>query len=712
MNFFLLLKFTIYKINDFDKRKILIHFTTDKISKNVIFVCLKYEIMMKKTFFVILLLTICLDVTAEKVYWADTLLGVSSEARFVNASKSGFKGKQVLGQPNIMYNFGISPCAWMPDFTRNGMEWIKVGFKNTVVARQIFIYESYSPGAISKVFIYDENNTEKLVYNNLNPKPIETNGKILSIKFDRSTIKAIKVELSTINYNDYYQIDAIGVCDCDNSYELKINQPENLVFSDKINLGENVNSQYSELGPIITPDGSTLYFTRDQHPENLGEYKDQDVWYSKIDSNGNFSSAINMGTPINNDRNNFVVGISQDGNVIFLGNIYKENGDQLKGLSKSILTDTGWSFPQKIEIDDYYNLSRFSSYSFAPNGKVLIMSIERKDSYGENDLYVSFLKDDESWSKPINLGTDINTASSEDTPFLAADGITLYFSTSGKPGYGSNDMFVTRRLDSTWQRWSEPVNLGPKINSKGWDGYYSLPASGEYAYFVSNENSIGKEDIFKIKLPREYKPYNVVLIKGKVLNAKTKKPVEAVINYEYLSNGENAGIARSNPKTGEYTITLPVGNRYAYFANAPGFISINENIDLNILDEYKEIRKDLLLVPIEIGQKVRLNNIFFEYNKYELLEESYAELERVKKFLLEHPEIKITIEGHTDNIGSLNYNMQLSLARAKSVHDWLVQSGIEARRLKYKGYGPKKPIANNDTEEGRSQNRRVEFVIE
>lgn len=671
-----------------------------------------YGKLMKKIFLLIFLILICIDVTAEKIQWADTLLGVSSEARFVNASRNGFKGRQALGKPNIMPDFGVSSCAWMPDFSRNGMEWIKVGFKNSVLARQIYIYESYNPGAISKVFIYDENNSEKLIYNNLNPKPIETKGRIFNIKFDKSIIKAIKVEISTINYNDYYQIDAIGVCDCDDKYEVKINKPENLVFSEKVNLGENVNSKYSELGPIITPDGSTLFFTRDLHPENIGEYKEQDVWYSKIDSNGNFLPAINIGPPINNDRNNFIVGISQDETIIYLGNIYKEDGDQLKGLSQSFLTDTGWSFPQKIEIDDYYNLSRFSSYSFAPNGKVLIMSVERKDSFGENDLYVSFLKDNGTWSKPLNLGADINTSASEDTPFLAADGITLYFSTSGKPGYGSNDIFVTRRLDSTWNRWSEPMNLGPSINSKGWDGYYSLPASGDYAYFVSNDNSIGREDIFKIKLPMEYKPYNVVLIKGKVLNAKTKKPVEAIINYEYLSSGQNAGIARSNPKTGEYTITLPFGNRYAYFASADGYISINENIDLNILDEYKEIRKDLLLVPIEIGQKVRLNNIFFEYNKYELLEESFAELERVKKFLLEHPDIKITIEGHTDNIGSLSYNMQLSLARAKAVRDWFIKNGIDEKRLKYKGYGPKKPIAQNDTEDGRSQNRRVEFVLE
>ncbi len=648
----------------------------------------------------------------EKIYWADSLIAVSSEARFVNASKTAFKGMQALGKPNIMPDFGVSPCAWMPDYARNGMEWIKVGFKKPITASKLFIYESYNPGAISKVIVFDEYENEKIVYNNLNPMPIQETGRVMSVSFAKIIVKAVRIEITTVNYKDYYQIDAIGICDCTDDYFLKINLPENATYEERTNLGENVNSNYSELCPIITPDGTTLFFTRDQHPENIGENKDQDIWYSTMDSVGNFSQAKNINFPINNEWNNFAVGISQDGNVLYLGNIYNAGGTQSKGLSRSFLTDSGWSFPEKIEIEDYYNLGRFSSFSFSTNGKVLIMSVERRNGFGENDLYVSFLQENRVWSKPVNLGPDINTAASEDTPFLAADGATLYFSSSGHLGYGSNDMFVARRLDESWQKWTEPMNLGKPINSRGWDGYYSLPASGEYAYFVSTENSIGREDIFKIKLPSEFRPYNVVLIKGKVLNAKTKKPVEATIKYEYLANGQNAGIAKSNSKTGEYVITLPGGHRYAYYAVANEFLALNENIDLSSLEQYKEIRKDLLLVPIEIGQKVVLNNIFFEYGKYELLEESFAELERVKKFMLEYPHIKITIEGHTDNIGTLQYNMQLSLNRAKAVRDWLVANGIESSRIKYKGYGPKKPIANNSTEEGRSQNRRVEFELE
>lgn len=648
----------------------------------------------------------------EKIYWADSLIAVSSEARFVNASKTAFKGIQVLGKPNIMPDFGVSPCAWMPDYTRNGMEWIKVGFKKSITARRLFIYESYNPGAISKVIVFDENENEKVVYNNLNPTPVQETGRVLNVTFSKTNVKSVRIEITTVNYKDYYQIDAIGICDCEYEYTPKINQPENVSYEEKINLGENVNSKYTELGPVITPDGTTLYFTRDQHPDNIGENKDQDIWYSTTDSLGNFLPAQNMNAPINNEWNNFVIGISQDGNILYIGNVYNTDGTQSKGLSRSFLTDSGWSFPQKIEIEDYYNLARFSSFSFSTNGKVLIMSVDRREGYGENDLYVSFLEENGVWSKPLNLGPDINTAAPEGTPFLAADGATLYFSSSGHLGYGSNDMFVSRRLDDSWQRWSEPMNLGKPINSRGWDGYYSLPASGEYAYFVSDENSIGREDIFKIKLPTEYRPYNVVLIKGKVINAKTKKPVEATIKYEYLENGKNAGIAKSNPKTGEYVITLPGGHRYAYYAVANGFLALNENIDLSSLEQYKEIRKDLLLVPIEIGQKVVLNNIFFEYGKYELLEESFAELERVKQFMLEYPNIKISIEGHTDNIGSLSYNMQLSQNRAKAVRDWLVENGVQSNRIKYKGYGPKKPIAPNSTEEGRSRNRRVEFEIE
>ncbi len=652
---------------------------------------------------------------ASPINWADTLLGVSSEAKPKRFPEQAFKGYQALGAPSVMPDFGFTPAAWMPDLTRKSIEWLKVGFSNPQRISQVSIHENINPGAISKVYIYDENKGEHLIYNNLNPAPIQELGRVFNIFIPKTSLKinAVKIELITMEYNDYYQIDAVGISDNSDSARVNINLPKDVVYqSHKENLGKNINSQYSELGPIISPDGRTLFFTRDKHPENIGANRGQDVWYSESDSSGNFGVAINIGEPINNDKNNFVVGCSQDGNVIYLGNVYHADGTLSRGVSQSFKVGDGWSFPQQIVIDNYYNSSLNSSYSFAANGKVLILSIERDDSYGANDLYVSFLGDNGVWSEPKNLGKRINTVASEESPFLAADGVSLYFSTSGLPGFGSNDMFVSRRLDSTWLNWSEPINLGPAINTKGWDGYYTITASGDWAYFVSNENPLDAEDIFRIKMPQSLKPLDVVLIKGKVLNAKTKKPVEAAIIYETLHDGKNAGIAKSNPTTGEYTITLPVGYRYGYLANVAGYASINENIDLTSGTQYREYRKDLLLVPIEQGQSVRLNNIFFEFAKYELLPESIFELKRVVKLLEENPSVKILISGHTDNVGTNATNQLLSENRAKAVYDYLISCGIEPSRMKFNGYGAKKPLVSNATESGRRTNRRVEFTIE
>ena len=271
-------------------------------------------------------------------------------------------------------------------------------------------------------------------------------------------------------------------------------------------------------------------------------------------------------------------------------------------------------------------------------------------------------------------------------------------------------MFVSRRLDSTWTNSSEPVNLGPQLNTSGWDAYYTIPASGEYAYFVSTTNSYGQEDIFRVKLPESLKPKPVVLISGRVLDA-NNNPVDAKIIYETLPNGKEAGIARSDPKTGEYKIALPAGAKYGFLAEAQGFIAINENLDLQNIKYYREITRDLHLVPIEQGQTIRINNIFFEFGKYELLEDSYAELNRIVGFLKDNPNISIQINGHTDNVGIPKSNLILSKKRAEAVEDYLISKGINNTRLNVKGYGQTKPIEKNNTEEGRSRTRRVEFVI-
>jgi outer membrane protein OmpA-like peptidoglycan-associated protein len=480
----------------------------------------------------------------------------------------------------------------------------------------------------------------------------------------------------------------------------------------KENLGENINSANTEILPMISADGQTLYLCVEGDEENVGTENRQDIWFSTLNPDGTWSKRINIGSSLNNESPNGVNYVSPDDNSLLVSGEYGKDGESVgDGISVSHREKDGWSLPELMEIEDYYTHNiYFGGIAMAPTGKTIILSVERDDAYGDLDLYVSFLEDDGTWSAPLNMGDVVNTFGTEGTPFLAADNTTLYFASDALPGYGDMDIYLTRRLDDSWTKWSEPQNLGPSINTAGWDAYFTIPASGDFSYLVSSDNAIGNEDIFRIKVAEAAKPIPVALIHGQVFNQKTKAFLDASITYYDLETNEEIGIARSNPVDGAYKISLPSGHKYSYFAQKENFFSVSENIDLTGLEEYTEVTRDLYLAPIEVGENIRLNNIFFDYNKSELLEDSFFELDRLVTIMNDHPAMVIRIVGHTDNMGTDAYNKKLSEDRAKAVYNYLKEKNLGSR-VTSTGYGESKPIASNDTEEGRAMNRRVEFEI-
>ncbi len=506
------------------------------------------------------------------------------------------------------------------------------------------------------------------------------------------------------------------------------------------NLGPAVNSEYNEIAPVIAPDGQTLYFSRISHPQNsFGDKGSQDIWYAEAINNGEqWGLARRLPAPLNKEEYNSLYSITPDGNTMLIKGAYKNGRYETRGFSTSQRQAKGWSPPEKLDIPGYEKMSKgqFDCGVLSNDGKVLVMSFSEKKNSKQDDIYVSFKEKNGSWTRPQDLGPEINTDQfTETTPFLAADGVTIYFSSNRDGGLGSNDIYYTKRIDKSWKRWSRPVNLGPAVNTDGYDAYYTVSALGDFAYMTSFNETIGKGDVVRIRLgggksdtdtdstlistlPVAPAPDPVVMISGKVIDAKTGKPVEAKIIYEDMADGEEAGTATTNPLTGEYKIVLPYGKKYSLRAVAPNFIAEGENVDLTDSAAavqgkgFREIaNKSLKLIPIEAGQIVRLNNISFQFAKATLTPESFPELNRIANTMIETTKLTIELGGHTDNVGGDAANLKLSQDRADTVREYLIGKGIEPDRVASKGYGEARPVATNDTPEGQAANRRVEFTI-
>jgi len=507
--------------------------------------------------------------------------------------------------------------------------------------------------------------------------------------------------------------------------EKLIPQKDNIINSNTIlkieNLGQSVNTAYPEMRPTVSADGNLLFFICENNPRNT-KYtsvpNSQDIWFSEKDTlTGKWSRAVHLGYPLNTVQYNAIYWISPDNNRILIRGAFMNGAYNGKGVSMCTLTRNGnWSEPDALIIKNYYKYDRghISGANMAHDGQTLLLYMTPEQGSPDNDIYVCFLTKDGTWTEPKTLGKKINSPeTNEMTPYLASDGVTMYFSSNRQGGLGDNDIWMTKRLDNSWQKWSDPINLGSPINTENWDAFFTLDAGGEYAYLTTTLNTFGESDIVRVKLLEKEKPNPVLLVSGNVYNIKTKEPLSASLVYETLPDGAVVGNAVSGATDGAFKIVLPFDKNYSIRASADHFFAISENLNLDSLVKagYKEIHKDLYLAPIEIGQVVRLNNVFFDFDKYDLRSESFIELDRVVNLLKENPAIEIEMSAHTDSRGSDEYNMVLSDNRAKSVREYIVSKGIAANRIVSQGYGETRPVSTNETDDGRQLNRRVEFKI-
>ncbi len=515
-----------------------------------------------------------------EIHWA--------EERATASSGKNVLARNVLGKPIFFRTTNII-SSWQPK-PETPKEWVKVGYSTPQTVSDVFVFKNISNYGFDYIELLDSNDVVKETFTwNDNGVVLKEYQTLWHLSLDKPTtykVSAIRLAIDAVfkENTQVPQIDAIGIANEFTQINEIARIPGDEVQRESLN--RYVNSDAMEVAPIISLDGKTLFFTRQFHEGNVGRFKSQDVWVATMGSK-DWQKPINIGPPINTDENNAVSMISPNAKTLYLLNIYKSDGTFKQGLSTSKRTKDAWSFPAEVKIEDYYNASSYAEFSMAPNRKVLLMTIKKKDTLGEKDLYVSFLKENGNWSKPVNMGKDINTLFEEAAPFVAADNRTLYFSSDGHSGYGKSDIFMTERLDETWLRWTKPVNLGPKINTKNWDGYFTLTASGEYAYTAS-DNPGSKEDIFRIKLPANIQPKPVVLLRGKIEGSDIQQ-----IEATETDNGQESYLADYDPETGEYVLILPVNKKYNLSIKHAQNAVYQDIIDLFPYKIYTEMSKDI-----------------------------------------------------------------------------------------------------------------------
>jgi len=516
------------------------------------------------------------------------------------------------------------------------------------------------------------------------------------------------------------------------------------IFTD--NLGSMVNSKYPEYGPFINAEETIIMFTSTREnttggktdPTDLKFY--EDIYISKKES-GVWRDAKNPGHPLNTESHDAIVGISPDGKHALIYKGEDNGGDIFKCRIKE---DGSWQSPKRLpkEINSKYHES---SASFSPDMGALYFVSDKPDGFGKKDIYVAQLsikgsKEKLDYEDAKNLGAVINTPYDENGVYMDVEGKVLYFSSKGHNTMGGYDIFKSEYKDG---KWAIPENLGYPINSPDDDIFFSFSRNGRRAYYSTfDPNGYGNRDLFMITLLGAEKPvqfnddydylaYNTVprqenamhnkveikenlitIVKGKIMDAITLSPLGGVIVEIYDNElGMMVASFESNSRTGEYMVSLNSGKNYGFAVKAKEYMFHSENLIIPPATSIQEIYLDFLLNKVKVGSKIILKNIFFDFDKATLRKESAVELDRLVKMLRDVSTMKIEISGHTDNVGSDEYNTKLSKNRAKAVVDYLIVQGIDEDRLTYAGYGESQPISDNKTEGGRQENRRTEFKV-
>ena len=479
----------------------------------------------------------------------------------------------------------------------------------------------------------------------------------------------------------------------------KTHPVKNYVFAPQ-NLGDSINTAVSEYFPSLTIDGTKMVFTR------RVDSKDEDFYESNL-INGTWSKAKPLAGKVNTNLNEGAQCISQDGQwIIFTGCNYPE-GQGSCDLYISYKTKSGWSEAENlgpIINTDFWE----SSPSLSPDKRDLYFASAVAGGFGGRDIWVVHRQANGKWSRPENLGAAVNTSADESCPFMHADNETLYFNSNGHKGYGSTDLFYSKKITDT--SWQMAENLGYPINTIDDEGSLIVAADAKTAYYASDRSDTkGGLDIYTFQLREDIRPLKTLWVKGKVYDKKTLAGLPSSVELADLKSHRLLSKVQTDEE-GNYLTTLPVGKDYAFNVSRKGYLFYSDNFSLSANSD-SVFNKDIPLQPIEAGAVIILKNIFFDTKQFVLKPESITELDKLIMLLNDNPKLKIQINGHTDNIGLAKDNLLLSDNRAKAVVGYLLQKGIAKERLLFKGFGATQPVADNKTEDGRALNRRTELSV-
>lgn len=483
-----------------------------------------------------------------------------------------------------------------------------------------------------------------------------------------------------------------------------------------IQLTKPLNTLYFQYFPVLTADQNTMIFTGVKNPPSRRIPPDESMFVS-YKKNGQWTAPTSISNNINTSDNEGTCSISADGKVL----VYTVCDNRRSRVSRGVIggcdlfisvkVGDQWSKPKNLgpNVNSRYWESQ---PTLSADGNTLYFSSRRSGGKGGLDIWMSKRDKDGKWLPAKNLGSRVNTAGDEVSPFIHVNGRTLYFSSDGHQGYGGKDLFSIDLFSLTKEKAN---NLGYPVNDHRDQVGLFITTDGKKGFYTQEEminGRIATSVLASFNMPDEIKPkITSNYVKGYVYDVKTKQKLEAAIELVDVNTRQLQTSVKSDVKNGSYLIVLNNGAEYALEVKKQGYAFKSMTFNYAKGKDEKPLEINIPLEPIGAGVVFTINNVFFEYNKYALLDKSKVELDNLVKFLKENSEINGEISGHTDNIGDKARNKELSLQRAHSVRDYLVENGIDASRLVYKGYGDTQPAATNDTEEGRAKNRRIEFKI-